>query len=87
MNFPAVVELPFLSGLVLSAVKGKKKIPSQVRKGNEEIECKIVSGSVPGSMPQRTHAICKGDLIAECSLLFREQQEAPKEPRCLTETL
>lgn len=27
MNFPAVVELPFLSGLVLSAVKGKKKNP------------------------------------------------------------
>lgn len=31
MNFPAVVELPFLSGLVLSAVKGKKK--SHLRSG------------------------------------------------------
>lgn len=89
MNFPAVVEPLFLSGLGLSADKGKKiKNPiSQVREGNEEMEREIVLGFVPGSSRQRTHVLCKGDLIAERSLPSRGQQGAPKEPRCLTETL
>lgn len=89
MNFPAVAEPLFLPGLGPSADKGKKvkNLISQVREGNEEMECEIMLGFVPGSLPQRTRALCRGDLIAERSLPFRGQQGAPKEPRCLTETL